>query len=221
VFSQPALLLLLAGFGIKAGALSLHFWLPLAHPAAPVPASAVLSGAMLKAGLLGWIRFLPLARRRCPCRRHPHQRGPRRGGARHVRRRRAEEPKTVLAYSSISQMGIITTGIGIGALRPESCWTSSGPCSSTRRTTRWRRARCFWGSAGACGADSAADRHGACGVIAAGAGAGGCAFTSGALAKVALKGNVAFLPGGWADVLGILLPLAAVGTALKMARSCG
>ena len=48
------------GFGIKAGALALHFWLPLAHPAAPVPASAVLSGAMIKAGLLGWLRFLPL-----------------------------------------------------------------------------------------------------------------------------------------------------------------
>jgi len=46
----------------------------------------------------------------------------------------------------------------------------------------------------------------------------GAPFTSGALAKVALKSNVAFLPGGWADVLGILLPLAAVGTALKMAR---
>jgi formate hydrogenlyase subunit 3/multisubunit Na+/H+ antiporter MnhD subunit len=40
--------------------LTLHFWLPLAHPAAPVPASAVLSGAMIKAGLLGWMRFLPL-----------------------------------------------------------------------------------------------------------------------------------------------------------------
>jgi len=46
----------------------------------------------------------------------------------------------------------------------------------------------------------------------------GAPFTSGALAKVALKSNVAFLPGGWADLLGILLPLAAVGTALKMAR---
>lgn len=49
-----------AGFGIKAGVLPLHVWLPLAHPAAPTPASAVLSGAMIKAGLLGWLRFLPV-----------------------------------------------------------------------------------------------------------------------------------------------------------------
>ena len=54
------ILLVLVGFGIKAGALPLHVWLPLAHPAAPTPASAVLSGAMIKAGLLGWLRFLPL-----------------------------------------------------------------------------------------------------------------------------------------------------------------
>ncbi|MDQ4106380.1 MAG: NADH-ubiquinone oxidoreductase, partial [Actinomycetota bacterium] len=52
--------LALVGFGVKAGALVLHVWLPLAHPAAPTPASAVLSGTMIKAGLLGWVFFLPL-----------------------------------------------------------------------------------------------------------------------------------------------------------------
>ena len=53
------LLLLLIGLGLKAGFWPLHVWLPLAHPAAPAPASAVLSGAMLKAGLLGIWRCLP------------------------------------------------------------------------------------------------------------------------------------------------------------------
>ena len=52
-------LLLLTGLGIKAGFWPLHMWLPLAHPVAPAPASAVLSGAMLKAGILGLWRFLP------------------------------------------------------------------------------------------------------------------------------------------------------------------
>lgn len=52
--------LLLVGFGIKAGMIPLHFWLPIAHPVAPAPASAVLSGCMIKAGVLGWLRFLPL-----------------------------------------------------------------------------------------------------------------------------------------------------------------
>ena len=53
------LLLLLIGLGLKAGFWPLHVWLPLAHPAAPAPASAVLSGAMLKAGFLGLWRCLP------------------------------------------------------------------------------------------------------------------------------------------------------------------
>jgi hypothetical protein len=52
--------LLLAGLAIKAGLVPVHVWLPLAYPAAPVPASAVLSGAMSKVALLGWLRFLPI-----------------------------------------------------------------------------------------------------------------------------------------------------------------
>jgi formate hydrogenlyase subunit 3/multisubunit Na+/H+ antiporter MnhD subunit len=52
--------LMLVGFGVKMGLVGLHMWLPLAHPQAPVPASAVLSGVILKAGLMGWLRFLPV-----------------------------------------------------------------------------------------------------------------------------------------------------------------
>ncbi len=52
--------LLILGLAIKAGVVPVHVWLPLAHPAAPVPASAVLSGAMIKVALLGWLRFLPV-----------------------------------------------------------------------------------------------------------------------------------------------------------------
>lgn len=59
--THPAALgLLIAGFGIKAGLMPLHVWLPVAHPAAPVPASAVLSGAIVKAGIFGLVAFLPL-----------------------------------------------------------------------------------------------------------------------------------------------------------------
>lgn len=105
--------LIITSFGIKAGLVGLHLWLPLAHPAAPVPASAVLSGAMIKAGLLGWLRFLS-----------PADIAPVWGeifillglitafygaimGVSHI------NPKTVLAYSSISQMGFITVGVGV------------------------------------------------------------------------------------------------------------
>lgn len=44
---------MLFGFGAKAGAFPLHIWLPKAHPAAPAPASALLSGVLTKAGIFG------------------------------------------------------------------------------------------------------------------------------------------------------------------------
>ncbi len=45
--------LMLFGFGAKAGMFPLHFWLPKAHPVAPAPASALLSGILTKCGVLG------------------------------------------------------------------------------------------------------------------------------------------------------------------------
>ena len=45
--------LMLFGFGAKAGAFPLHIWLPKAHPVAPAPASALLSGVLTKAGIFG------------------------------------------------------------------------------------------------------------------------------------------------------------------------
>lgn len=49
---------MLLGFGAKAGLYPLHGWLPTAHPAAPSPASAVLSGVITKAGVLGLVRVI-------------------------------------------------------------------------------------------------------------------------------------------------------------------
>ena len=46
-------LLTLVGFAAKAGSFPLHIWLPTAHPAAPAPASAVLSGVIIKTGVFG------------------------------------------------------------------------------------------------------------------------------------------------------------------------
>jgi formate hydrogenlyase subunit 3/multisubunit Na+/H+ antiporter MnhD subunit len=220
VFSQPALALLLVGFGIKAGALGLHFWLPLAHPAAPVPASAVLSGAMIKAGLLGWIRFLPLGEAAMPDV----------GFTLIVAGLGAaflgtfvgvvqQNPKTVLAYSSISQMGIITTGVGIGALRPEAWLEIQAAVLIYATHHALAKGALFLGIGPAHAVETRLSVVTArVGLLLPALALAGAPFTSGALAKVALKSHVEFLPGGWADALGILLPLAAVGTALKMAR---
>jgi hydrogenase-4 component B len=56
-WAATAFLLALAGFGAKAGIVPLHVWLPEAHPAAPSPVSALLSGAMLKTAVYGLLRL--------------------------------------------------------------------------------------------------------------------------------------------------------------------
>ncbi len=53
-------ILMIAGFGGKAGLFFEHFWLPEAHPVAPTPASALLSAAMIKAGAYGIFRVVNL-----------------------------------------------------------------------------------------------------------------------------------------------------------------
>ena len=59
-FTYPTMLFffLLLGFLSKAGAVPIHVWLPYAHPAAPSPVSALMSGVMLKVAIYGMFRFL-------------------------------------------------------------------------------------------------------------------------------------------------------------------
>ena len=55
-WASAGFLLALVGFGAKAGLLPLHVWLPEAHPAAPSPVSAMMSGVMLKTAIYGLLR---------------------------------------------------------------------------------------------------------------------------------------------------------------------
>ncbi|MGK2951472.1 MAG: hydrogenase 4 subunit B [Thiobacillus sp.] len=55
-WASVAYLLALFGFGAKAGLVPLHVWLPEAHPAAPSPVSALMSGVMLKTAIYGLLR---------------------------------------------------------------------------------------------------------------------------------------------------------------------
>jgi formate hydrogenlyase subunit 3/multisubunit Na+/H+ antiporter MnhD subunit len=108
------LTLLLVGLGMKAGLLPLHFWMPLAYGAAPIPAAAVMSGAVVKASVIALIRFLALdielpafglplaAVGLC---------GALYGVAIGITQSR---PKLILAYSSVSQMGFLVAVIGMG-----------------------------------------------------------------------------------------------------------
>lgn len=218
--SDVTLALLLLGFGIKAGALPLHVWLPLAHPAAPVPASAVLSGAMIKAGLLGWIRFLPLGLEAFP-----------QWGALVIGGGLAAaffgalvgvtqtNPKTVLAYSSISQMGLITIPVGVVLMVP-SLWP---PVLTAILIYALHHALAkgalFLGVGVASHAATRAQRLWLfVGMLVPALALIGAPFTSGAIAKTALKADFTSLPAPWAGFLQIALPLAAVGTTLLMAR---
>jgi formate hydrogenlyase subunit 3/multisubunit Na+/H+ antiporter MnhD subunit len=125
--SSGVIALLLAGFGIKLGIVPLHLWLPLAHGAAPVAASAVLSGAMIKAGLFGLLSFLPLGLAALPG-----------FGLALMAAGAAAMPlaallgglspsaKTVLAWSSVGQMGLLALALGAGLAEP-ALWPALAP----------------------------------------------------------------------------------------------
>ncbi|GGB69064.1 complex I subunit 5 family protein [Blastomonas aquatica] len=101
--------LLVGGFGIKAGLMPLHVWLPLAHPAAPTPASAVLSGAIVKAGIIGLMVFLPIGTGVGPV---LVVMGFFTAFAGALVGLRVRAPKAILAYSTISQIGLVIALVG-------------------------------------------------------------------------------------------------------------
>lgn len=210
---MAAVALLLFGFGIKVALPGLHVWLPLAYPAAPAVAAAVLSGPMIKAGLLGWLRFLPAD--------SPGLGGP--GmlltvlGAAGVALGvlvgvSQRDPRAVLAYSSIAKMGLVSAVFGTAISRPE-----TGPAIATALVLfamqhlvvkgalflgvgEWERAgRRPWVLAGLGGLSLAMV---------------GVPLTGGAAAKSALDSAVA---GSGAD-LALLFLASAIGTVLLMTR---
>jgi hydrogenase-4 component B len=120
LIGDPTLALLVLGLGIKAGLVPLHVWLPLAYPAAPAAAAAVLAGAMSKVALLGWLRFLPLGQVTAPD-----------WGALLVLLGLLSmalsipvglvqsDPRAVLAYSSIGKAGLLVLILGLVLLEPD------------------------------------------------------------------------------------------------------
>jgi hydrogenase-4 component B len=109
--------LALFGFGVKAGLVPLHFWLPGAHAAAPTPVSALMSGVLIKMGVYGLLRTASLA-------------GPPpawwgwlvlclglgSGVLGVLWALTQHDLKRLLAYHSVENIGIILMGLGVGAL---------------------------------------------------------------------------------------------------------
>ncbi len=116
--ATTAFLLALIGFGAKAGLVPMHVWLPEAHPAAPSPVSAMMSGLMLKTAIYGilrisfdllhvrlwWWGVLMLALGLFSAL----------FGA--IFAAVQADMKRLLAYSSIENIGLIFTGIGLSIL---------------------------------------------------------------------------------------------------------
>jgi formate hydrogenlyase subunit 3/multisubunit Na+/H+ antiporter MnhD subunit len=110
--------LVILGFGVKLGMVPFHVWMPITYRTAPIPAAAVLSGAAVNAGVIGLLRFLPS--------------GLALPGWSEVLTTLGfisafygvligitqTNPRTVLAFSSISQMGVITAVWGMGLAAP-------------------------------------------------------------------------------------------------------
>ena len=109
--------LALLGFGLKAGAMPLHFWLPGAHASAPCHVSAMLSGVVLKMGIYGLVRWLSLL----PA-------PPAAWGSMILALGAASgllgvvfaigqhDLKRLLAYHSVENIGIILMGLGVALL---------------------------------------------------------------------------------------------------------
>lgn len=115
--SNLILILALIGFGLKAGFIPFHIWLPLAHPAAPSHVSALMSGVMIKMGIYGIIRVLTFL---------PQPQlwwavlfiaiGAVSGITGVLYAIGQHDIKRLLAYHSVENIGIIMLGLGVGLL---------------------------------------------------------------------------------------------------------
>jgi formate hydrogenlyase subunit 3/multisubunit Na+/H+ antiporter MnhD subunit len=106
--------MLILGFGLKIGLVPLHAWMPLSYAAGPLFAAAALSGATSKAGMIGLIRFLPFDAGLQGWGMALLAVGLLSGfygvGVGLLQR----NPRMVLAYSSVSQLGQMAAALGAG-----------------------------------------------------------------------------------------------------------
>lgn len=221
--SHRDLILLCAfvGFGVKAGALVLHMWLPLAHPVAPTPASAVLSGSMIKAGLLGWVNLFPLGAVAAPAWSEILiVLGLGAAFYAVIVGLSQDEAKTNLAYSSVSQMGLMTVALGIGLGAPEGRAQVLGLLAIYALSHGLAKGTLFLGVgvASAAAGDRRKETLTLAGLFLAAAVIAGAPLTGGAIAKKGLKEIAAPVSGLAAPLLDWALPLSAVGTTLLLGR---
>jgi formate hydrogenlyase subunit 3/multisubunit Na+/H+ antiporter MnhD subunit len=211
--------LLWVGFGIKAALVPLHFSLPLAYGAARTAGATVLAGAMVNAGLLGWLRLLPGGETGAEALGHAMMLfgllGAFYGVLVGVTQTHA---RTLLGYSSVSQMGLMAVGVGAGLAAPERWPLVVAAVGLYALHHALAKAALFVGVGVAEGVAGASRRLAAVLVAVPALALAGVPLTSGALAKPVLKDALAGLGDSWGALFGVALPLATVGTTLLMAR---
>ena len=207
--------LLLVGFGVKTGLPGLHMALPLAYDATPTPGAAVLASAMIKAGLLGWLRFLPLGETLPGWSSLLIALGLAAAFYGVAVGLLQNAPRVILAYSSISQMGLIGVGLGLGLAHPDAAGPALFAVTLYALHHALVKAALFLGE----GLSRAAAHGGVfAGMVLLALLLAGAPLTGGALAKHYLKDLAPFTPLASPGTVTTLLALASVGTALLMAR---
>ena len=200
--------LLVAGLGLKAGLVPLHVWMPLAHAAAPVPASAVLSGAVVKVGLIALGRFLPFDATLPEWGLALTAAGLFTAFYGVVIGVTQRHPKAVLAYSSVSQMGLVIAVLGMGLSAKETDAPLAAAYYASHHVLVKGALFLAVGVYAATGARRAWPILVPVTVLA--LSLGGLPFTGGALAKYAVKGPLG------EGLAGALANVSAAGTTLLM-----
>ncbi len=214
-FHPAALVLLFISFGIKIGALPFHFWMPRAYCSAPLPAAAALAGAMVNAGLLGWLRFLPLGKSALP-----------QGAALFIIAGAlaaihgviaglgGKNARSVLAYSSISQMGLMTIIAGLGLLSPDAGQQAVVVLTIYAVHHGLAKGSLFFGLYRISDPSGKISQLRIAGLLLPALALAGFPLTSGAIAKTGFKELAAGAGAPWQQSLEIFFPMASIGTTL-------
>jgi len=210
-------ILLYIAFGVKVGALPFQSWMLLSYQEIPVPAATALAGAMVNAGLLGWLRFFSLGQTFLPnegtllillgalaslygvvCGLYQKQIG------------------RVLASSSISQMGLVTLIAGYGLKSLEGGKAAAVLVTLFAVHHSLAKTSLFLGY-------DLVDRRKKinlglllAGLLLPSLALAGLPFTSGAIVKGALKELAALDKGPWYQFGKVFLPISSIGTTVLM-----
>ena len=216
-YHPVTLTLLFVGFGIKIGALPFHGWMIPAYQSTPIPAAAALAGSMVNAGILGWLRFLPLGQISCP-----------QGALLFILMGalaaiygviiglNRKQAGAVLGASSISQMGLITVIFGMGLLNQDAGLQAAPVLILYVVHHSLAKSSLFFGYDMVVRQAKPLSYLQLSAILLPALALAGLPFTSGAIAKTAFKELGMHLGEPWYGLSAYFLPITAMGTTVLM-----